>query len=50
MNFEEKCDRLQEIVKSLEKGEVGLKDATKLFEEGPCSKAKILSNWWYRHA
>lgn len=34
MNFEEKCDRLQEIVKSLEKGEVGLKDATKLFEEG----------------
>ncbi len=34
MNFEEKCDRLQEIVKSLEKGDVGLKDATKLFEEG----------------
>ena len=33
MTFEEKTNRLNEIVELLEKGEVGLDESTKLFEE-----------------
>ena len=33
-NFETDLARLEEIVKSLEKGEVSLSDSMKLFEEG----------------
>lgn len=33
-NFEADLARLEEIVKSLEKGEVSLSDSMKLFEEG----------------
>lgn len=34
MNFEQSMTRLEEIVSTLERGEVGLEDAMKLFEEG----------------
>lgn len=34
MKFEEALDRLEEIVKMLEKGEMGLEDSLKAFEEG----------------
>jgi exodeoxyribonuclease VII small subunit len=33
-NFEEALKRLDEIVQELEKGEIGIEDALKLFEEG----------------
>ena len=43
MNFEQSLKRLDEIVKSLEKGDVSLSDSMSLFEEGTalvksCSK------------
>ncbi len=34
MNFEESNERLQEIIKQLEKNELPLDEATKLYEEG----------------
>ena len=34
MNFEQSLKRLDEIVKSLEKGDVSLSDSMSLFEEG----------------
>lgn len=34
MNFEECNERLQEIIKALEKNELPLEETTKLFEEG----------------
>ena len=34
MNFEQSLKRLDEIVKSLEKGDVSLADSMSLFEEG----------------
>ena len=34
MNFEQSMARLEEIVTTLERGEVSLEDAMKLFEEG----------------
>ncbi|NCB48596.1 MAG: exodeoxyribonuclease VII small subunit [Clostridia bacterium] len=34
MNFEESNERLQEITKQLEKNELSLIEATKLYEEG----------------
>lgn len=34
MNFEESNERLQEIIKQLEKNELPLEEATKLYEEG----------------
>ena len=34
MNFEQSMMRLEEIVTTLERGEVALEDAMKLFEEG----------------
>lgn len=34
MSFEQSLGRLEEIVKSLEKGDVSLSDSMKLFEEG----------------
>lgn len=46
-NFEEALSRLEEIVRELEKGEIGIEEALKLFEEGTgLSKlcAKKLSN------
>ena len=46
-NFEEALSRLDEIVRELEKGEIGIEEALKLFEEGTgLSKlcAKKLSN------
>jgi exodeoxyribonuclease VII small subunit len=46
-NFEEALKRLEEIVRELEKGEIGIEEALKLFEEGTgLSKlcAKKLSN------
>lgn len=46
-NFEEALTRLEEIVRELEKGEIGIEEALKLFEEGTgLSKlcAKKLSN------
>ena len=33
-NFEESLNRLQEISKSLEGGDIGLEDSIKLYEEG----------------
>ena len=33
MTFEEKTNRLNEIVELLEKGEVGLDESTKLFDQ-----------------
>jgi exodeoxyribonuclease VII small subunit len=33
-NFEEALSRLEEIVRELEKGEIGIEEALKLFEEG----------------
>jgi len=33
-NFEEALKRLEEIVRELEKGEIGIEEALKLFEEG----------------
>ena len=46
-NFEDALKRLEEIVRELEKGEIGIEEALKLFEEGTnLSKlcAKKLSN------
>jgi exodeoxyribonuclease VII small subunit len=46
-NFEDALKRLEEIVRELEKGEIGIEEALKLFEEGTSlSKlcAKKLSN------
>lgn len=34
MSFEKKLSRLEEIVKSMENGEISLDDSLKLFEEG----------------
>ena len=34
MKFEQGMDRLEEIVRRLEKGDVALEDSLKLFEEG----------------
>lgn len=34
MDFEKKLGRLEEIVQKMEKGEIGLEDSLKLFEEG----------------
>lgn len=34
MNFEECNEKLQQIIKTLEKNELPLEDTTKLFEEG----------------
>jgi len=34
MTFEQKCKKLDEIVKKLENTEIGLEEGTKLFEEG----------------
>lgn len=34
MNFEKNLSRLEEIVKKMEKGELGLEESLKLFEEG----------------
>ncbi len=34
MDFEKKLDRLEEIVQKMEKGELGLDESMKLFEEG----------------
>lgn len=34
MDFEKKLGRLEEIVQKMEKGEMGLEDSLKLFEEG----------------
>jgi len=34
MNFEKKLTRLEEIVGKMEKGEMGLDESLKLFEEG----------------
>ena len=34
MNFEKNLTRLEEIVVKMEKGELGLEDSLKLFEEG----------------
>lgn len=34
MDFEKKLSRLDEIVQKMEKGELGLEDSLKLFEEG----------------
>lgn len=34
MDFEKKLSRLEEIVHKMEKGELGLEDSLKLFEEG----------------
>ncbi len=34
MDFEKKLTRLEEIVQKMEKGEMGLEDSLKLFEEG----------------
>ena len=34
MDFEKKLNRLEEIVQKMEKGELGLDDSLKLFEEG----------------
>ena len=44
-NADVAAERLLKLAQALLEGK-----NTKLFEEGPCSKAKILSNWWYRHA
>ena len=40
MEFEESLNKLEDIVKKLEKGEVSLEESLPLFEEG----MKILSN------
>ncbi|MGZ3692550.1 MAG: exodeoxyribonuclease VII small subunit [Pseudobdellovibrio sp.] len=34
MDFEKKLSRLEEIVQKMEKGDLGLEDSLKLFEEG----------------
>lgn len=34
MDFEKKLNRLEEIVQKMEKGDLGLEDSLKLFEEG----------------
>ncbi len=34
MDFEKKLNRLEEIVQNMEKGNLGLEDSLKLFEEG----------------
>lgn len=34
MDFEKNLSRLEEIVKKMEKGELGLEESLKLFEEG----------------
>ena len=34
MTFEQKCKKLEEIVKKLESSNIGLEEGTKLFEEG----------------
>ena len=34
MDFEKKLNRLEEIVQNMEKGDLGLEDSLKLFEEG----------------
>ncbi len=34
MDFEKKLNRLEEIVQSMEKGDLSLEDSLKLFEEG----------------
>lgn len=34
MDFEKRLGRLEEIVQKMEKGDVGLEDSLKLFEEG----------------
>ena len=40
VTFEESMERLDEIVKTLEKGDVALEDSIKLFEEGTKLAAK----------
>lgn len=34
MDFEKKLSRLEQIVQSMEKGDIGLEESLKLFEEG----------------
>jgi len=34
MDFEKKLSRLEEIVQKMEKGDLGLEDSLKIFEEG----------------
>jgi exodeoxyribonuclease VII small subunit len=42
-NFEDALKRLEEIVRELEKGEIGIEEALKLFEEGT-SLSKICAS------
>ena len=44
-NADMAAERLIELAQALLDGK-----STKLFADGPCSKARILSNWWYRNA
>ena len=44
-NADMAAERFIELAQALLNGK-----NTKLFTDGPCSKARILSNWWYRNA